>query len=134
MSASAIARTVLAAASSVTDVVPEARIFIGTVPQESALPAIGIRQISGTERTTVTMAEPGRFRTNRVQVTAYAASYEAKDELLELVRAALSPYRGTVASTWAVDSITPDGEGPDFDDEAARIFERSRDFLVSWIG
>lgn len=131
MSSPAITRYVLANAAAVTAVVPGARIFVGNVPLNAQLPAIGIRFISGVERTTVSMGEASRYRTDRVQVTVHAATYAAKAEILELVRTALSPKRGAV-NGFDVDSITPDGEGPDFDDEDAKIFERSRDFLVSW--
>ncbi len=131
MSSTAIVRTVLAASAAVTAEVPAARIFVGSIAQGTTLPAIGIRIISGVERTTVSMAEASRYRTDRVQVTVHAKTYASKDAILELVRAALSPRTGTVGS-FDVDSITPDFEGPDLDDDAPVIFERSRDFMVSW--
>lgn len=131
MSSPAIVRNVLANAAAVTAVVPGVRIFAGTIPQGSTLPAIGVRLVSGVERTTVSMAEASRYRTDRVQVTVHAKTYATKCSILELVRTALSPKRGTV-NGFDVDSITPDGEGPDFDDDAAVIYERSRDFMVTW--
>ncbi len=131
MSAPAVARYVLANAAAVTAQVPAARIFVGNLPQGTALPAIGVRFVSGVERRTVAMSESSRYRTDRVQVTVYAKTYESKASILELVRTALSPKRGTV-NGFDVDSILPDIEGPDFDDEAATIFERSRDFFVRW--
>lgn len=131
MSAPAIARTILAAASAVTAVVPAARIFVGDIPQGAVLPALGIRYVSGTERITVAMTEASRFRTDRVQVTVHAKTYQSKAQILELVRAAMAPNRGTIGG-FDVDSVTPDGEGPDFDDAAAVIFERSRDFIIAW--
>lgn len=131
MSSTAIVRTLLAAAAGVTASVPVARIYLGVIPQGAAVPAIGIEKVSAVERLTVSMAESSRFRSDRVQVTVYAATYQAKDTILEAVRTALVGQRGTVA-TFDLDSILPDIEGPDFDDEAATIFERSRDFFVRW--
>lgn len=131
MSAPAIARYILANAAAVTAQVPAARIFVGPIPLKSDLPAIGVRFISGTERATVSMAEASRFRTDRVQVTVHANTYASKVAILELVRTALSPRSGSF-NGFDVDSITPEGEGPDLDDEAAVTFERSRDFMVAW--
>lgn len=132
MSAPAIVRNVLASAAAVTAQVPAARIFVGDIPLKAALPAIGAKFISGTERQTVKMGEASRYRVDRVQVTVYAATYQSKVEILELVRTALCPKRGDVGG-FAVDSILPDGEGPDFDEGDPVIYERSRDFLVSWL-
>ena len=131
MSSPAITRYLLANAAAVTAVVPAVRIFVGNVPVGTTLPAIVVRLVSGVERTTVSMAEASRYRTDRVQVTVHAKTYATKVSILELVRTALSPQRGAI-NGFDVDSITPEGEGPDFDDEAAVIYERSRDFMVSW--
>lgn len=131
MSGVAIARYVLANAAAVTAQVPAARIFIGNIPTNTALPAIGIMHISGTERDTVALSEASRYRMDRVQVTVHAATYGSKVAILELARTALSPKRGTL-NGYDVDSILQAGEGPDFDDEAAKVYERSRDFMVRW--
>ncbi len=131
MSSPAITRYILASAAAVTAQVPAARIFVGDIPLQAELPAIGIKFISGDERKTVSMAEASRFRSDRVQVTVYAKTYASKMAILELVRTALSPRSGTF-NGFDVDSITPAGEGPDFDDVAAVVYERSRDFLVCW--
>lgn len=131
MSGVAAVRYTLANAAAVIAQVPAARIFAGIVPLNAALPAIGVAQVSGVERETVAMSESSRFRTDRVQVTVYAATYATKVSILELVRTALSPVRGT-AGTVDVDSILPDSEGPDIDDAEAFVYERSRDFMVRW--
>jgi hypothetical protein len=47
--------------------VPAARIFSGPIPLNTALPAIGLTQVSGAERLTVRMTETSRHRTDRVQ-------------------------------------------------------------------
>ncbi len=131
MSSVAIARTLLAQSAALVAQVPAASIFVGNIPVGSSLPAIGVSMISGVERETVTMAEASRFRSDRVQATVHATSQASKNAILELVRAALVPARGAVAG-FDLDSILPAGEGPDLDDEAPRIYERSRDFMVRW--
>lgn len=131
MSGVAVIRYLLANSASLTAQVPAARIFAGTIPQGSALPAIGVTQISGVERRTVAMDEPPRHRQDRVQVTVLAATYPSKKTILALVRTACANQSGSVNGV-KLDSILPDGEGPDLDDPAATIYEQSRDFLVRW--
>jgi hypothetical protein len=131
MSGIAITRYILANDATLTATVPGARIFVGDAPVSTQLPAISVRQISGVERTTVAMSEASRFRMDRVQVTVYARTYASKESVLEAVRDALSPNSGSV-NGFDLDSITPAGSGPDLDDPDAKIYERSRDFMVSW--
>lgn len=131
MSGVAVVRYLLANDAAVIAVAPAARIFAGTIPQGTALPTIGITQISGVERLTVAMSEASRHRQDRVRVTVLAASYPAKKALLALVRAALDNQSGTVNSV-KLDSVLPDGIGPDLDDQAAVIYEQSQDFIVKW--
>lgn len=131
MAGIAIARYILANDAAVTALVPSARILVGDVPVSTQIPAIAVRHVSGIERNTVSMSEASRFRTDRVQVTVYARTYASKDAILDAVRDALSPNRGTVNGL-DVDSITPAGSGPDLDDPDAKIYERSRDFMVAW--
>lgn len=131
MSGVAVLRYLLANNAPLIAVVPAARIIAGVIPQGTTLPAIGISQISGVENLTVAMAEGGIFRTDRVQVTVHASSYSSKKSILALVRTACAHQSGTVNGV-KLDSILPDGEGPDLDDEAAVIYEQSRDFMVRW--
>lgn len=131
MSGVAVIVTLLAADAGVTAIVPAARIFGGDVPLSTATPSIGVSQISGMPRNTVSMAETRRLITERVQVTIHAASYDQQKALLELVRRACPNQRGTVDGV-DLDSILPDIEGPDLTDADAKIYEQSRDFLVKW--
>lgn len=133
MSGVAVVRFLLANNAPVIAQVPAARIFAGTVPQGTTLPAIGVKQVSGVERLTVPMTEPLRHREDRVQVTVYAGTYAAKKTILGLVRTACANTSGTV-NGFAVDCILPGGEGPDFDDDVAVIYEQSRDFMVRFAG
>lgn len=129
MSGVAVVRHLLANSASVIAQVPAARIFGGPVPLNTALPAIGVAKVSGTQFLTVAMDETPRLRTDRVQVTVHANTYPAKEAIVALVRAACANQHATVNGI-AVDSILPEGEGPDFDDPGAHIYERSLDFMV----
>lgn len=129
MSGVAVIRYLLANDAAVTAQVPAARIFGGPIPLNTALPAIGVEKISGTQLQTVAMSESPRLRTDRVQVTVHAGTYPAKETIVSLVRAACGNRHATVNAI-AVDSILDAGEGPDFDDPGAFIYERSLDFMV----
>lgn len=131
MSGVSVIRYLLANNAPLIAVVPAARILAGIIPQNAALPAIGVTEISRVEHLTVSMAESSRFYTERVQVTVHASSYSAKKAILALVRAACANRSGTVNFV-KVDSILPAGDGPDLDDDAAVIFEQSSDFIVKW--
>lgn len=108
--------------------VPESDIFYGVTDIGDNLPAIVLTQISAVERLTVAMREPS-MSTERVQVAVFADTYLELKEILALARAALPLSRGTVDGI-KVDSITPDGEGPDLSDPGAGFFSQSADFLV----
>lgn len=133
MSGTTVIRYLLANAAGVTALVPAARIFRGVMPVGTALPAIAVFQISGTEALGVRVNEAGHLRTDRVQVTVYAASYPEQKTILAAVLAACQSQRGTVNSV-AVDSISPAGEGPDLFDGDPMIYEQSRDMIVRWVG
>lgn len=133
MSGAAAINHVLSNAAAVVAAVPAARILTGPIlPVGTDMPAILVRKISGDERLTVVMDDTGRMRSERVQVTAYADNYNDVHDVLELVRAACVPQRGSLGGV-TVDSVLPAGDGPDLSDPDAGIFEASRDFLVKWI-
>ena len=64
-----IATQLLVVNSALLAVVPSIRIMAGVVPVTTAAPAISLMQINGEERKTVSMAEPTRYKTDRVQIT-----------------------------------------------------------------
>ena len=61
------------------------------VPQTPTFPLITIRKISGDQDMLLDYAHP------RMQVTAWAATYEAGEELATAIRQILQRYRGVVA-------------------------------------
>lgn len=127
MSGVSAVRYLLANNSALIALVPAARIFVGVAPLNTALPAIAVTQISGVPHLTVAMTESGKIHTERVQVTVLTSAYQTN--ISTAVLAALPNQSGTVNST-KIDSILPDGEGPDLFDDASEIHERSRDFIV----
>lgn len=129
---SVVARRLLVGNAALTDVVPAARIALGTISINTRLPAIGIRQVSGAPHNTVSMKEPQRALTSRVQVTVYAAAYKEQDGVLELVRRAMPNTSGVVGSIHVL-SVIPDSVGPDLKNEDATIFMKSRDFKIKYI-
>jgi len=61
------------------------------VPQMPTLPLITIQKVSGDQDMLLDYAHP------RMQVTAWAATYEAGEELATAIRQVLQRYRGVVA-------------------------------------
>jgi hypothetical protein len=131
MSGVAVIRSLLAANATLVAQVPVTRIFGGTVPLGTPVPAIGVSQVDGTLRKTVSMAEPKRLITDRVQVTVHTGAYDLQELLLELVRKACPNQHGTVNGV-DLDSILPDLVGPDLYDTPTGLYEKSRDFIVKW--
>lgn len=140
MSGVRVIRHLLAAHAPLVALVPATRIAAGVLAQNTVLPAIAVTSVSGTPRLTVAMNEPNRMHTERVQVSVLVKApaaqpagggYPALSALMLLVLAACPNQHGTLA-TVNVDSILPDTEGPDLDDEAAQLLSRSRDFFVKW--
>ena len=100
------------------------------IPINTALPAIVVKHIDDVEVKAINAAGTKRF-TARVQVTVQAKTWASKVTILELVRLALVSTFSTVDGV-VVYGISSEGSGPDLDDVGAEIYERSRDFLISW--
>lgn len=140
MSGVKVIRYILANDAPVVAVVPVSRIMAGDLPINTTLPAIMIEQISSIPRLTLRMTEPNRMHTDRVQVSAVVKGpqgnpqgdgYGGVKSLMALILTACPNQRGTVNGV-IVDSILPDDEGPDQQDDATAVYSGSRDFLVRW--
>jgi len=127
MAAVTAIRYLLANNANLIAAVPATRIMAGILPQNTAVPAIGITHVS-TTRLNPVAAPSVRFSTSRVQVTVIATTYPSQKSILALVRAALPRSRGTVNGV-NVDSILSDTEGPDFTNDAG-LYIGSADFIV----
>lgn len=111
-------------------VIPAASVYSGVAPVNSVLPLAIVKHIDDVEEKAINAAGDKRF-TARVQVSVQAKTHAIKVAALELVRKALAGTYSTVNGI-VVYGISSEGSGPDLDDYEAQIFERSRDFLISW--
>lgn len=132
MSAVKIIRALLLAHTPVTVLVAADKVISGVVPQATALPAIGITEISRGEMPTVSLGQAAVLVTSRVQVTAMAKSYSAQKELLQAAKLGPGAHTGTIVGI-SVRSVTRDIVGPDLSDTDAGIFKQSRDFIVQFV-
>lgn len=130
MSGAAIVRTLLAAHAPVTALVPAAKIFAGLAPQGTLAPAVSVHTIGDYEQHDVRRQAKGLIR-ERVQVTVLAGNYVQMKAILRA--AALGPgvYNGTTAG-FRVRSVLPAGGGPEIPPGDDKIFEQSRDFVVTF--
>ena len=128
MSGVAIVNYLLSNDYDLASVVAAENVISGTIPINTEYPAISIRQVSGLEFKTI-QRSGDQLVTDRVQVTAYASTYAQQKEIIELIRNALPTMRGDV-STFTVDSIVQDIDGPDLYSENPVTFEQSIDYMV----
>ena len=112
--------------------VPAAKIFTGKIPLGEQLPAIATNEISTVEWNSVGQNAATTLATSRVQVTVQAKTDTEQKAILALVLKACPNQRGTVNGV-SVDSIVPEGAGPDLRDDEAGIYMQSRDFTVKWV-
>jgi hypothetical protein len=131
MSAVAVIRYLLANNATLIAQVEATKIMAGAIPINTVLPAISVMEVSTVDRNNVGMNETSVLHTSRVQITVLAKTYAAQKSILALVRKACPNQRGTISGV-GVDSILPDGAGPDLYDDAAVIYMQSRDFMVMW--
>lgn len=138
MSGTAIVRALLANYEPLTALVPAARIRAGILPENTVLPAVSVTSISENEQETTARNLTGKMIRERVQVTVLAkengdgSGYAAMKRALRA--AALGPgvHTGVVAG-YHVRSVLPWGVGPEIPPGDDKIFEQSRDFMVTFI-
>ncbi len=130
MSGVAVVRYLLANNASLISVVPASKIMAGTLPIRTALPAISIRQISGSELKHIRRSD-NELVTDRVQVSALASTYSQQKSILNQIRTALPATRGTINGV-VVDSVQQDITGPDLYNEDPIIYEQSIDYLIKY--
>ena len=135
MSAVVIIRQLLVARAAVTTLVPAARIFTGAIPLGTARPAIGISDISGNEITTVARQRPFTTIRARVQVTVYADSYPVQEQVLLACKLGAGVHTGVLTvggKDIHVNAVEQMGTGPAIPPGEDKIYERSRDFMVTF--
>lgn len=124
-----VVKHLLAANSALTAVVPAARIAAGSLPQGTQMPAISVMHVGSQSLSEI--SKQSQDRTARVQVTIHAKNYPQQKQVLKLVCEAVPRTRGLIAGVNVV-SIRRVGDGPDFSDDAAGIFEQVQDFFVAY--
>ena len=131
MSGVAVIRYLLANNAPLVAVVPASKITAGTVPMNTALPAISLRQISGNDDRVISRAANSLI-TDRVQVTALTETYSEQKTILNLIRDALPGTYGDINGV-LVDSLTQESTGPDLEYEEPKMYEQSVDYLIRYI-
>lgn len=131
MNGPAIMRALLLAHGPVATLVGT-RVIAGAVPLATALPAIGIKEISRIEKNTASLGQPTVLVTARIQATVYARDYPEQKAVLQAAKLGPGAHTGVVAGV-TVRSVIRDIVGPDMGDDAANTFEQSRDFKVTYL-
>lgn len=132
MSAVAIVLALLRAKAQVTAIVPALRIYAGHAPQGVLLPAVSITEVSGNEEDTIARERATTLQRSRVQVTVLAAGYEQMKQLLLACKLGPGNHTGMVGN-YQVNSVRPAGVGPELPVDDAKIYEQSRDFMVTFL-
>lgn len=131
MSATTIMRELLLARSSVTSVVPAARIYVGALPQGFSPPCILVSDIGGNEIPTVARRRAFSTIRARVQVTVYAKTYAVQEALLLACKLGPGVHTGVVRE-YHVNAVEQLGTNPAMPPGDDGIFERSRDFMITF--
>lgn len=132
MSGTAIIRALLAARPAVTALVPAAKIYAGTIPQQAFTTAVSVRPVSNNEQWTTARNLSTKMIRERVQVTAYAKDFPTMERLVKACSLGAGVHTGTVAG-YKVRSIMPESVGPYIEATDDGIHEQSRDFMVTFI-
>lgn len=134
MSATAIVRDLLGRYAPLTELVPNAKIYAGQIPQNTTLPAISVTAVGGggdKVRTTARNFEK-MMREERVQVTVLAKNYMLMERILKAASLGPGVHSGNVAG-FRVNSVLPEGLGPYIGPAGDEIHEQSRDFMVTFV-
>lgn len=133
MSGAAIVRALLAEYQPVRDIVADDRsIVAGALPQRTSLPGLSVRTVDQNEIPTLARRRPVKTIRERVQVTALALDYVAMKKLLKAAALGRGVHTGVIMGI-RVQSILPAGVGPEIPVGDDRIYEQSRDFMVTFV-
>lgn len=130
MSGVAIMRALLAANSSVMAITP--RVVAGVLPQGAVVPALSVSEVSSNEERTVARNLPVKMIRERVQVTALAKDYATMKKLIKAASLGPGVHTGVVLG-FRVNSVLPEGVGPEIPPADDGIYEQSRDFMVTFL-
>lgn len=132
MSGVAIIRELLANHVPVTNITTADRVVAGILPQGLTLPALSIHEIGNNEEPTIARNMPNRMVRERVQVTALAHEWALMKRLLKAADLGRGVKTGFVLG-FKVNSIIPQGTNPEIPPGVSKIYEQSRDFVVTFL-
>ncbi|NHZ78444.1 hypothetical protein F2P44_03970 [Massilia sp. CCM 8695] len=131
MSAVKVIRALLVDHAPLAALIEADSICAGTVPV-GVIPAISIKEITRVELGTASRTQASVLVTSRIQVTVHAKTYPEQKALLEAAKLSSGVYTGVIAGV-VVRSVLRDVVGPDMTDEAAGLYQQTRDFKVAYI-
>lgn len=106
-------------------------VVAGTIPADTALPAVGIKEIGRYGADTVARAGATTLVTARIQVTATSGSYPQMKAVLAATKLGAGTFTGMTAGVY-VCSVLEDGVGPELTDDAPGLNQQSRDYKVTY--
>lgn len=126
----AVMRALLMAHAPLTALVGD-NVVAGTIPADTALPAVGIKEISRFGMSTVANAGATTLVTARIQVTATSGDYPQMKAVLAATKLGAGTFTGMTAGVY-VCSVLEDGVGPELTDDAPGLNQQSRDYKVTY--
>lgn len=131
MSAVVIIRELLLAHAPLYALVPPARVHVGSLPQNWAPPAVLVSSLGGNPIQTTARNLSIETIRERVQVTVYAKTYPEQEALLLAAKLGKGVHSGIVRG-YHCNAVVPLGTNPAIPQGDDGIFERSRDFMVTF--
>lgn len=128
----AVIRALLLAHAPLTALVGD-NVVAGTIPAGTALPAVGIKEISRFGMGTVANDGSTTLVTARIQVTATSGGddYPQMRAVLAATKLGAGTFTGMTAGVY-VCSVLEDGVGPELTDDAPGLNQQSRDYKVTY--
>lgn len=126
----AVMRALLLAHSPIAALVGD-NVVAGTIPADTTLPAVGVKEISRFGMGTVANAGATTLVTARIQVTATSGNYPQMKAVLAATKLGAGTFTGMTAGVY-VCSVLEDGVGPELTDDAPGLNEQSRDYKVTY--
>ncbi|NVO06588.1 MAG: DUF3168 domain-containing protein [Rhodoferax sp.] len=133
MRAEAVIYALLGASSGLSALIGT-RLYPNKLPQNTAMPAVAYRAISGIELTPIDAQAGYQVVRTRVQITAMAKNYAEVKAILEQVRLACLYRSGSISTavgTVRVLSVARDSVGADMRDDDLALYLQSMDLLVT---
>ncbi|NHZ83774.1 hypothetical protein F2P44_31575 [Massilia sp. CCM 8695] len=131
MSAVKVIRALLIDHAPLAALIEAGSIYAGTVPV-GVIPAISIKEITRVELGTASRLQASVLVTSRIQVTVHAKSYPEQKALMEAAKLGSGVHTGVITGV-VVRSVLRDVVGADMYDDAAGLYQQTRDFKVVYI-